>query len=260
MNQERFWGRLDGLCFAILEQRHPCFNEEQYYCYALDKHLAEVPEYATMRELNVIRELDRLRTASGPSLDEDDYTRGVSEGKAIIDQRSNPAILLEEKDLPTLTQIIDFPSYLPPEELYKELSYTTYGHKPYIRFCSGKQIETIGQRVYSDKYMQRFIVDHQTQCAYEFADHQLHLRHVTADDIDWAQLRGELDIHTIHVAKHYQILFHSFIHTFQDGKALFEWQLHPDSTRLYGLINTQGQLLTKITTVDAFARLLVDKN
>lgn len=76
-------------------------------------------------------------------------------------------------------------------------------------------------------YKPRYVLNHETQCAYEFMDCNCRLIGVKDCDIDWKSLK-KLPKRYIERVKDRNALFPSFIRSFKNGVAEVSWQLNPD--------------------------------
>ena len=73
----------------------------------------------------------------------------------------------------------------------------------------------------------RYLVNHNTKCAYEFMNKDQRLVTVTEDDIDWESLKN-LPEDAVGRARALSFHFPSFIRHFENGVAKVSWQINPD--------------------------------
>jgi hypothetical protein len=92
--------------------------------------------------------------------------------------------------------------------------YTNY---PYETKGLGENMALVSQ-VISGWWKPRFLLNHNTKCAYEFMDSNEKLTTVTQDDIAWDTLYGIPKI-AIERAKRFSAHFPTFIHEFKNGMA-----------------------------------------
>ena len=106
----------------------------------------------------------------------------------------------------------------------------------------------------------RFLLNHNSKCAYAFMDDDEKMLTVTHDDIDWESIK-ELPDYAINVAKNLSGHYPTIIHNFDNGFASVSWQLHPSGyyymdedgygmtddieMEIYGTIDTQGKVVKK---------------
>lgn len=111
----------------------------------------------------------------------------------------------------------------------------------------------------------RFLLDHNSKCAYEFMTRQEELVTVTENDIDWDSLKG-LPEGCIDRAHDLDAHFPTRIERFENGVAEVSWQLNPDGryymdddgygmtndveVTVYGFIGRKGQVLVKFRFID----------
>ena len=104
----------------------------------------------------------------------------------------------------------------------------------------------------------RFLLNHNSKCAYAFMDDDEKMLTVTHDDIDWESIK-ELPDYAINVAKKLSGHYPTIIHNFENGFASVSWQLHPSGyyymdedgfgmtddieMEIYGTIDTQGKVV-----------------
>lgn len=119
---------------------------------------------------------------------------------------------------------------------------------------------TIAKEVILQYWKPRFLLDHNTKCAYEFMTGGEVLCKVTDDDIDWESLKGlsEECLRRVHSRDAH---FPTLVRTFHDGIAEVSWQVNPDGmyymdedgygmtpdeeVELIGSIDRQGNVVKK---------------
>lgn len=112
------------------------------------------------------------------------------------------------------------------EKLYSLLNTERYCKSPYETVCLGENMSVIKQVIWG-WWKPRFLLNHNTKCAYEFMDSNERLMTVTENDIDWESLEG-LPENALCRAMALSLHFPSFIHRFNGGVAEVSWQLNPD--------------------------------
>lgn len=119
---------------------------------------------------------------------------------------------------------------------------------------------TIAKEVILQYWKPRFLLDNNTQCAYEFMSGSEVLCKVSDDDIDWESLKGlsETCLRRVHGRDAH---FPTLIRAFHDGIAEVSWQVNPDGmyymdedgfgmsdddeVELIGSIDRQGNVVSK---------------
>ena len=112
------------------------------------------------------------------------------------------------------------------EKLYKLLNVDRYKNRPYETIDLGEGMAVIQQTIW-EWWKPRFLLNHQTKCAYEFMDGNEHLVTVSYEDIDWDSIE-KLPEKAQQRARSLSFRFPSFIHRFENGVAEVSWQLNPD--------------------------------
>lgn len=111
----------------------------------------------------------------------------------------------------------------------------------------------------------RYLLNHNTECAYEFIDDNQRLLTVTKDDIDWESLKN-LPENAVATARKLSFQFPSFIRSFENGVAEVSWQLNPDGqyymdddgygitgdeeVEIYGFIDQNAKVVVKFRDID----------
>lgn len=112
-----------------------------------------------------------------------------------------------------------------------------------------------------------YLINHNSQCAYEFIDGMQVLQTVTEDDIDWDSLKG-LPRDAQNRARGLSFHFPSFIRGFKNGVARVDWQLNPDGRyymdedgygmtndeeiEIHGFIDQNAKVVSKFRKVTAY--------
>lgn len=117
----------------------------------------------------------------------------------------------------------------------------------------------IAEEVIMQYWKPRYLLNHDTQCAYEFMSGNEVLCHVSDDDIDWESLKG-LSEECRQRAHARDAHFPTHIRGFKNGVAEVSWQLNPDGMYYmdedgYGM--TPDEEVTLYSYIDHSGRLLV---
>lgn len=112
------------------------------------------------------------------------------------------------------------------EKLYKQLNTDEYKKRPYDVSDLGEGMAVVNKTM-GGWWKPRFLVNHNTKCAYEFMNSDQKLVTVTVDDIDWESLK-DLPEDVQNTARRLSFHFPSFILNFINGVAQVSWQLNPD--------------------------------
>ncbi len=143
------------------------------------------------------------------------------------------------------------------EKLYRVLMSPTYRTDNYHREDLGENMEVINT-LFIDYWKPRFLLNHDTGCAYEFMNENAHLVGVEDSDIDWASLKS-IPKEYLDRVKSRNAYFPSFIHSFMNNVAEVCWQLNPDGRywmdedgfgmtpdvefNIYGFIDKTGKVI-----------------
>ena len=111
-------------------------------------------------------------------------------------------------------------------ELYKMLDDEKYKHESYETCDLDEGMAVINESMWG-WWKPRYLVNHNTKCAYEFMNKDQKLVTVTEDDIDWESLKN-LPEDAIGRARALSFHFPSFIRHFENGVAEVSWQINPD--------------------------------
>lgn len=152
----------------------------------------------------------------------------------------------------------------PEEKLYKVLNTDEYKERPYDVSDLGEGMAVVSETMWG-WWKHRFLINHNTKCAYEFMDKDQKLVTVTLDDIDWESLKN-LPENAQNTARHLSFHFPSFILKFENGVAQVSWQLNPDGRyymdedgfgmtdddeiEIYGFIDTKGRVVVKFRNIN----------
>ncbi len=152
----------------------------------------------------------------------------------------------------------------PEEKLYKVLNTDEYKERPYEYSDLGEGMAVIGETMWG-WWKHRFLINHNTKCAYEFMNKDQRLVIVTEDDIDWESLKN-LPEDAVAGARALSAHFPTFIRKFENGVAQVSWQLNPDGryymdedgygmtddeeVEIYGFIDTKGRVVVKFRNIN----------
>jgi hypothetical protein len=112
------------------------------------------------------------------------------------------------------------------EKLYRVLMSPTYMSDNYRRENLGENMEVVNT-LFIDYWKPRFLLDHDTKCAYEFMNENASFVGVEDSDIDWASLKTIPEEYLERVESR-NACFPSFIRSFKNNVAEVCWQLNPD--------------------------------
>lgn len=145
------------------------------------------------------------------------------------------------------------------EALYKYLTKKELPSNLYETRELGEEMAVVNQ-VINGWWKPRYILNHNTQTAFEFMGHNQHLLTVNEEDIEWSTLKSLSD-EVIERAKERFAIFPTFVESFQNGVARVRWQINPDGrywmdedgygmtddeeVELYGYINKVGRVVGK---------------
>ena len=161
---------------------------------------------------------------------------------------------------------------MPGEGSYAEKLYTLLTTDIQYRTGDFTQNDLKEGMAVAEEYMYgwskpRFIINHNTKCAYEFMDSDQTLLTVTQDDIDWDSIK-KLPDYALNVAKNLSGHFPTIIHDFNNGVAGVRWELHPSGyyymdedgfgmtgdveMEVWGAIDTQGKVVEKFSAPPSY--------
>lgn len=160
-------------------------------------------------------------------------------------------------------------SYSDEEQLYNQLTTRTYSQYPYETKDIGEGMALVNE-VIMQYWKPRFLLNHDTKCAYEFMNSNETLATVTHEDIAWETL-NELPGVAREYAKSLSFHYPSFIRSFKNGVAEVSWQLNPDGRyfmdedgfgmtddeeiKIYGFINKVGKVVVKFQVISDYDEL-----
>ncbi|MCM1510941.1 MAG: hypothetical protein NC116_09535 [Clostridium sp.] len=149
-------------------------------------------------------------------------------------------------------------------ELYTRLNSDMYKSGSWRTEDNGEDMAVVSQ-VIMQYWKPRFLMDHRTQCAYEFMDGNEALCTVTQDDIDWDSLKSVSD-ESVNRARNLDFHFPSFVRKYENGVAQVSWQLNPDGmyymdedgygmidddeVEIYGFIDHKGNVVVKFQHIN----------
>lgn len=138
-------------------------------------------------------------------------------------------------------------------KLYEMLNDEKYKHGSYKTCDLDEGMAVINESIWG-WWKPRYLVNHNTRCAYEFMNKDQKLATVTEEDIDWESLKN-LPEDVIGRARALSFHFPSFIRGFKNGVAEVSWQLNPDG-RYY--MDEDGYGMTDDEEVDIYG--FIDQN
>lgn len=142
--------------------------------------------------------------------------------------------------------------------LYDILNTENYKHGSYETHDLDEGMAVINESMWG-WWKPRFLLNHNTKCAYEFMGRNQCLTTIEECDIDWDSLKN-LPGEAIHRAKTLSFHFPSFIRQFKNGVAEVSWQLNPDG-RYYmdddGFGMTNDEEITIYGFIDQNASVVV---
>lgn len=170
------------------------------------------------------------------------------------------SLIDNEEEFKRVCDYIELPldDVLSETELYMKLDDDEYKHGSYEIHDLGEGMAVINEIMWG-WWKPRYLVNHNTRCAYEFIDSHQRLLTVTEDDIDWDSLNN-LPEDAISRARALSFHFPSFIRDFKNGVAQVSWQINPDG-RYYmdddGFGMTDDEEITIYGFIDQTAKVLV---
>lgn len=160
-------------------------------------------------------------------------------------------------------------SYSDEEQLYNQLTTRTYSQYPYETKDIGEGMALVNE-VIMQYWKPRFLLNHDTKCAYEFMNSNEMLVTVTHEDIAWETL-NELPSVARGYAKSLSFHYPSFIRSFKNGVAEVSWQLNPDGRyfmdedgfgmtddeeiKIHGFIDKVGKVVVKFQVISNYDEL-----
>lgn len=157
------------------------------------------------------------------------------------------------------------------QNLYQILMTPTYSGKNYQRRDMDENMEVVNF-LFIDYWKPRYLLNHNTKCAYEFMNANAHLVGVEDTDIDWNSLKKLPDEYLQRIESR-NALFPSFIRCFENGVAEVQWQINPDGRywmdedgygmtpddefNIYGFIDTECNVVVPYQTISDYKQLKV---
>ena len=149
------------------------------------------------------------------------------------------------------------------QALYAQLMSPAY--QLIYKFCDLDEGMGIAEEIICQYWKPRFLLDHNTKCAYEFMTSREDLTTVKEDDIDWDSLK-DLPENSIERAHKLDAHFPTRIRSFENGVAQVSWQLNPDGmyymdedgygmtdddeVEIYGFIDRKGNVIVKFKNIN----------
>ena len=150
------------------------------------------------------------------------------------------------------------------EKLYEVLNTDEYKKRPYEYEDRGEGMGVISETMWG-WWKHRFLINHNTKCAYEFMNKDQRLVTVTEDDIDWESLKNLPD-YALKTARALSAHFPTFILKFENGVAQVSWQINPDGRyymdedgygmtddeeiEIYGFIDQNARVVVKFRNIN----------
>ena len=150
------------------------------------------------------------------------------------------------------------------EQLYQQLDTSKYKESPFYTDDLGEGMVVINESI-GGWWKPRYLVNHNTKCAYEFMDENQCLLTVSKDDIEWESLKN-LPEDAISRARALSFHFPSFIRDFENGVAEVSWQLNPEGRyymdddgygmtddeeiEIYGFIDQNAKVVAKFRNIN----------
>ena len=147
------------------------------------------------------------------------------------------------------------------QKMYMLLNTDHYRSGQYRVEDMGEDMSMIEQSIWG-WWKQRFLLDHLSQCAYEFMSAEYELLTIADEDIDWNSLKDQPDNAIARTAAH-SAMYPTLLRCFHDGVAEVEWQINPDGKywmdddgfgmtndreiALFGAIDRTGRVVRKFT-------------
>lgn len=155
-------------------------------------------------------------------------------------------------------------------KLYKELSLSASSRTGMFAHDDlGENMEVVNM-LFINYWKPHYLLNHNTECAYEFLNEAAHLVGVSDEDIDWSTLDGVSETCMDRI-KTRNALFPSYIGLFENGVAKVKWQINPDGRywmdedgygmtadeefNLYGFIDSACRVVVPFQAVEGADRL-----
>jgi hypothetical protein len=149
------------------------------------------------------------------------------------------------------------------EKMYVILLDDKYKGHPYEYDDLGEDMSLINRSI-NGWWKPRFLINHETKCAYEFMDSYGILNFVESKDINWKSI-AKLDEELMERAKCRYGHFPVLLRRFNNGVGMVEWQLNPDGryymdddgfgmtddieVSLFGYINKRCEVVVPFTYI-----------
>lgn len=149
------------------------------------------------------------------------------------------------------------------QKMYKLLSVEKYQNTSYETQDLGEDMAIVKQTIWG-WWKPRFLLDHRSQCAYEFMNANEVLVTVRDEDIDWNSMK-DLSDDLIERVKNRDAHFPTLVYGFRGGVAEVQWQINPDGRyfmdddgfgmtddveiALMGKIDREGRVVKKFTYI-----------
>ncbi len=112
------------------------------------------------------------------------------------------------------------------KELSREVQKPMYDNYPYSRMKDQGAGMEIVERVINGYWRERFLINHQSEEAYQLMNRNLKLTFITRSDVDW---EGVKTLDNNGNAYTFSAYYQRFaVERFNNGVALVKWTLHPD--------------------------------
>ncbi len=157
----------------------------------------------------------------------------------------------------------------PEQKLYKVLNTDRFKERPFEVDDLGEGMAVVNESMWG-WWKPRYLLNHNTQRAYEFIEGNQNLLTITTDDIEWETLKG-MPEEAQNCARGLSFHFPSFIRGFKNGVAEVSWQLKPDGRynmdddgfgmtddeeiEIYGFIDQNAKVVVKFRYVNDYSEL-----
>ena len=121
------------------------------------------------------------------------------------------------------------------EKLYQQLNTEKYKNHPYETQNLGEGSAVVNECMW-EWWKPRYLINHNTRCAYEFMNHEQVLTTVTTEDIDWESLEGLPD-YAIETGRYYMD---------EDGYGMTD----DEEIEIYGYIDQNARVVVKFRNIN----------
>ena len=151
-----------------------------------------------------------------------------------------------------------------PKLLYNEVKDAGKRGYGWEESDKGENITVINESI-GGWWKPRYLLNHETKCAYEIMDSSCTLKIVSQDDIDWNSVK-HLEDYCVRQARSLNAHYPTLIRGFRDGIGFVEWQLNPDGryfmdedgfgmtdyeeVSLFGFIDKNGKVVAKFRVIN----------